>query len=226
MTSIIYEYNKVIVTDPLSLGSLSQLEVSENYELILRHDSNQQIQDCGFYISPFSKKYTGTDSAVKDYERLLWYANNYAGCGLSILQEYEVTGVIDAHDDNRLADFERLERKDIFTGSKIEILSGLSLGETVVIKSYDPDRQIFVVDGSFSNNVLGENYRILISNETFFKNKSGSSISYPIPLIYKAGIIERLDSTKVVLKLKIPKNALSAGSFLFDLNLKFTGLEG
>jgi len=226
MTMLIWEHNNIIVSDPVNLGSFEELDISEEQEIIIRHDSNSEISDCGFYIEPFKGEYTGSHSPVKDYERVLWYGNNYPGYGISLIQRYTVTGVIDDHNGVRLADYERSEQKDIFKGQEMEILSGDSLGEKAVISSYNPSSQNFTIEGDFTSNISGQNYRIAIRDEQIFTTKNGSSYYYTIPLIYRAGIIERLGSVTVHLKVKIPKFALSAGKHLFDLNMEYTSIEG
>lgn len=225
MTSIIWEYNNVVISDPINLGSFEELDVSSEYEIIIRHDSNSSITNCNFYVSPYSGEYSGTHSAQKDYERLLWYGNNYPGYGISLIQRYTVTGTIDDHNGIKVADYERTEQKDIFAGQEIEILSGNALGEKAIIDYYDPIDQIFILAETFSTGVSGSNYRISITDETFFKTKQGSSYSYPIDMISNAGEIPRLESASISLKIKVPKYAISAGRHLFDLNMNFTSTE-
>jgi len=223
--NLIWEHNELVVREPIHLGTFQHLTQSQEFEVTVKHDSNQEITECGFYISPFSKKYEGSFTQLKDYERMLWFANNYEDFGLSIRQQYEVTGQFDGHDGIRLLDFEREERTDIFSGSIIEILSGNALGETAIIESYNPQNQVFILSGDFSTNVKNENYKIIIDKEDYFKTGQGSDYTNMISLIYKGGVIERLDSATVTLKLKIPKFAQSAGNFLFDFNMQFTSLE-
>jgi len=223
--NLIWEHNDLVVREPINLGNFQHLTQSQEFELIISHDSNQEITECGFYISPFSKNYDASFSAIKDYERMLWFANNYEDFGLSIRQQYEVTGQFDGHDGIRLLDFEREERTDIFSGSSIEILSGDALGETAEIASYNPKNQIFLLASDFSANVKDTNYKIVIDRTQYFKTGQGSDYTTAIPLVYRGGVIERLDTAIVTIKLKIPNFAQSAGNFLFDFDMQFTSLE-
>jgi len=225
MTILIWEYNNIVVSDPVNLGSFQELDSSQEYEIIIRHDSNKEITNCGFYIKPFTGNYKGTHSPMKDYERVLWYGNNYPGYGISLIQRYTVTGTIDNHNGVHLADYERAEQKDIFAGQEIEILSGQALGEKATISSYDKSSQIFSLNQNFSVNVDNENYRIAIRDEKFFSTGQGSSYGNIIPLIYNAGIIERLGAVMVSLRVKIPQFALTAGRHFFDLNMEYTSTE-
>lgn len=225
MANLIWTYNNLVVDDAINLGGLEHLQESQVFDITIAHDSNQEISECGFYISPYTRDYDGSFSPNKDYERLLWMANNYPGYGLSIRQVYEVTGQIDGHDGIRLIDFDREERTDIFKGSTVEILSGDAVGETAVISSYNPATQLFILSSDFSSNVIGSNYKILIDKEIFFKSGQGASYDTLIPLIYKGGVIERFDQVNVSVKLRIPKFAQSAGKFLFDLKMQYTSLE-
>jgi len=225
MASIIWTYNELVVENPIELGALEHLAESSEFEIEISHDSNQEISECGFYIDPFENLYEGSFSPLKDYERLLWLANNYPGYGLSVRQEYEVTGQIDGSDGIRIIDFDREERTDVFTGASMEILSGDAVGEIAEIASYNPANQVFLLNNDFSTNVIGANYKIFINQEEFFKTGQGSTYDKMIPLIYKGGVIERLDETKIFIKLRIPKFAQSAGNFLFDFKMQFTSLE-
>lgn len=225
VANLIWEYNNLIVSNGIDLGDLQHLTETSEFEVIVSHDSKLEISECGFYIDPFSGSYTGSNSPSKDYERVLWLANNYPGYGLSIRQEYEVTGQFDGHDGVRLIDFEREERTDVFSGSTVEILSGDAIGETATIQSYNPANQVFILGSDFSSNVKDANYKIAINKEQFIKTGQGSDYNSLIPLIYRGGVINRNDSATVYLKLRIPKFAQSAGNFLFDLNMQFTSLE-
>lgn len=225
MANLIWEYNNLIVTDTIDMGILQHSTETTEFEVKISHDSKLEISDGGFYISPYSGLYAGTASALKDYERVLWLANHYPGYGLSIRQQYEVTGEWDAHDGIRLIDFERAERTDIFTGATIEILSGAAIGETAIIESYNTGNQIFILASDFSTDVDGAGYKITIDKERFIKADQGSEYENRIPLVYKGGVIERFDQATVLLKLRIPKFAQSAGNFLFDLKMQFTSLE-
>jgi hypothetical protein len=225
MANLIWTYNNSAISSPVSLGSLEQLDESQVFSVKIAHDSNQEISECGFFITKFSDEYEGSFSPIKDYERLLWFANNYPGYGLSIRQRYEVTGQVGGHDGTRLIDYDREERTDIFSGSLMEMLSGPAIGEQVLISGYNPDSQVFTLGNDFSTNVIGSNYKIAIDKETFFKSGQGASYDTLIPLIYKGGAIARFDEVEIDLKLRIPKFAQSAGNFLFDLEMQFTSLE-
>jgi hypothetical protein len=226
VANLIWEYNNLVVSEPINLGALEHLSVTSEFEVKIRHDSDQEISGAGFYLSPYTERYEGSFSPIKDFERVMWLANNYPGYGLSIRQEYEVTGQIDGHDGVRIIDFERDERTDIFTGSQIEILSGPATGEIITISSYDPKTQKMTVASDFSADVKDANYKIVIDEEKFFKTGQGADFDTMIPLVYKGGVIERLDEAVIKLRLRIPKFAQSAGSFLFDFNMQFTSLEG
>lgn len=226
MTKILWEYNDLSIRNPLNLGALEHNQDSLEYEVVISHDSNRKISECGFYISPFSGDYNGTDSPIKDYERVLWLANNYPGHGLSIRQEYRADGDIDNYSNIRLIDLDRFENTDIFSGRNLEITSGPEDGNSVVIDSYDTSRKIFNLNNSFFSDVTGETYTVQINDEMFFRSLQGSSFVNPIPLINKGGIIERQERVTFYITMRIPKFAMSAGSFLFDLNLRFTSLDG
>lgn len=225
MTNILWEYNNLGVSSPIQIEPLEQLGESTEYEVVVSHDSNKPITECGFYISPYTGEYRGTHSPQKDYERLLWLADNYPGYGLSVRQEYSASGDIDSASSIRLIDLERNEPIDIFTGEQLKITSGSQSGNSIEIISYDPGRKLFLLNTAFPDDVTGQNYEIAIDKQTYFKNKSGSSYNYPIPLINEGGVIDKFVKTSFKIKLAIPKFAISAGSFYFDLNLKFTSLE-
>jgi hypothetical protein len=225
VANLIWEYNNLVVDEPVDLGSLEHLAESATFAIKIKHDSNSEISECGFFITRFENEYNGSFSPLKDYERVLWLANNYPGFGLSIRQIYEVTGQVNGHDGIRLIDFGREERTDIFSGASIEILSGDATGESVVISNYNPANQVFTLASDFSTTVRDANYKIVIDKEQFFKTGQGADYNTMIPLIYKGGVIERLDEANVELKLRIPKFAQSAGKFLFDLDMQFTSLE-
>jgi hypothetical protein len=225
MTTIVWKYSNLIIKDPVSLGAMAQEEDSLEYEIEVSHDSNEKISECAFYISPFTGNYTGTDSPIKDYERVLWLANNYPGFGLSIRQEYSVSGVIDSGSNVRYIDLDRPEPLDVFAGETLELTSGNQSGNTDIITSFDAQRKLFFMENGFATNVTGDNYRIDIDKELFFKTGQGASTDSAIPLIFGGGVIDRAEATNLYLKMRIPKFAQSAGSFLFDLNMKFTSLE-
>ena len=225
MPNLIWEYNDIVIDKPMQLGSLEHLAESSVFNVTIKHDSDQEVSECGFYLAPFEGEYNGSFYPKKDYERVLWLANNYPGYGLSVRQKYEVTGQFNAHDGVRLIDFEREERADIFSNATIQILSGDAIGETATIDSYNPLNQVFTLSSNFSTNVRGANYKITIDEEKFFKTGQGADYNTMIPLVYKGGVIERRDAVTVELKMKVPKFAQSAGTFLFDLKMQFTSLE-
>lgn len=226
MANILWEYNQSAVRVPIVIDPLEQLQSSSEYEVTISHDSAKPITECSLYISPFTGKYEGTHSPQKDYERVLWLANNYPGFGLTVRQEYTATGEIDSYSTIRLIDLARIENIDIFSGETLEITSGPENGNTQTVTSYDPLRKLFILGGSFFNDVSNENYQIKIDKETPFKTQQGSSFTYPIPLVFAGGVIGRFEKTSFKIKMNIPKFAQSAGTFYFDLNLRYTSLEG
>jgi len=225
MANLIWTYNSLAVDKPIDMGILAHLTETTDFAITISHDSRLEIAESGFYISPYEGEYTGSQSPQKDYERLLWLADNYPGFGLSIRQKYEVTGQFDKSEGIRLIDYTRTERVDIFNGAIIEIMSGSNVGETATISSYTPSNQLFILSSSFSTDVTNANYRISIDKERFITSNQGADYSSMIPLIYKGGVIQRNDSAEILLRLRIPKFAQSAGTFLSNLNMKFTSLE-
>lgn len=225
MPNLFWKYNNIVVNTPIDMGAYEYLEESQEFLIDISHDGTSPIMDCELYLSPFSKEYKGTESAIKDYERLLWYGNSYPDYGFGIAQSYEVDGIIDSHNGTSIIDFDRFETRDIFAGSEIEILSGQSIGEKVIIESYDLLSRSFTMSGDFSSNVAGANYKIKIEKEDYVRTRFGSSRENGIPLVYKGGMIERLDSAQVRVKLKVPRYAMNPGNFQFDFNMKFTSIE-
>lgn len=226
MAKILWEYNQSAVKVPIIINPLEQLQESTEYEVTISHDSSKPITECGLYISPFTGDYKGTHSPQKDYERVLWLANNYPGFGLSVRQQYTASGEVDSYGTIRLVDLARIENLDIFSGEALEITSGPENGNNQEIISYDPVRKLFILGGSFFNDVTGENYQINIDKTTYFKTQQGSSETFPIPLVFAGGVIARFEKTSFKIKMSIPKFAMSAGSFYFDLNLRYTSLDG
>lgn len=224
MTTIVWKYNELIPNQPIDIGALAQNDVSLEYEIQVSHDSNKKITECGFYISPFTGGYTGTHSPIKDYERVLWLANNYPGFGLSIRQVYKASGIINGGSNVRYIDLDRPEPRDIFAGEQLEITSGSESGHSTGIEQFDTERKIFFTENSFATDIVDHNYQVVINKEQFVKTGQGASYDSPIPLIYGGGVIDRLESTKLFLVMKIPQFAVSAGTFLFDLNMRFTSL--
>ena len=226
MTKVLWKYNEMSIRNPLQVMPLEHNQTSIEYEITISHDSDGEIKECAFYISPFTGDYAGTDSPIKDYERVLWLANNYPNHGLSIRQQYQANGEVQDHSNIRIIDLNRFEPTDIFTGQELEITSGPESGNSILINDYDIDRKIFFLQNSFFNNVNSETYRVVIDEESYFKSKQGSSFENPIQMIHSGGVITRQEEVTFSLKMDIPKFAQSAGSFLFDLNLRFTDLSG
>ena len=103
--------------------------------------------------------------------------------------------------------------------------SGPESGNSVLIESFDVQRKLFFLENDFASSIVGHNYKIEINRETFFKTKQGATYPDPIQILEGGGILNRLESTKIFLKMRIPKFALSSGSFLFDLNMRYNSLE-
>jgi hypothetical protein len=225
MPNILWEYNDLAVDQPFDMGAASLEEVTDTFDVKVSHDSRSRITECAFYITPYSGVYRGTDSPLKDYERVLWLADNYPGFGLSIRQKYEPTGEVDSSGEERIVDLDRTEEIDIFSNEEIEMISGQEIGNKLTILSYDIPNRIFNVDGNFQTNVDGESYLIQIDREEFFKSRNGSSFSSPIPLIFQGGVLNRGQSAEFTLQMRIPKFAQSAGTFYFDLNMRYTSLD-
>ena len=75
MTQILWKYSDTSIRNPLQIQPLEHDQDSIEYDITISHDSDEEITQCAFYISPFTGDYTGTDSPLKDYERVLWLAN-------------------------------------------------------------------------------------------------------------------------------------------------------
>jgi hypothetical protein len=222
---VTFEYDNKTIRDHLVLGSLVQDESSEEFLINIRHNSNKPIRDCALYITPYDKIYDGSNSAMSDYKRLIWFADNYVDYGFSIHQEYTVFGEVYIQESNRLIDITRLEETDFFQGSRIEILSGPLTGETQEIRSFDPQNNLFQLVGDFSGPVNGERYKVDIKKTHYIKTKVGSSSDYAIPLLHNGGKINRFESASMSLKIKIPPYMKTAGINLLNLNLKYTPEE-
>jgi hypothetical protein len=221
-TSITFKYNGKIIRDPLPLGEFQALGVSSFFPLEINHNSNKAIKDCGIFISPYSGVYRGTQSLMLDYEKVLWFANNFEGYGLYLSQEFIVYGEVYRQDSNRLVDVSRIEESDIFQNSEIEMLSGFSNGEKRTIINYDTSNNLFNLNSDFTSANEGDRYKIHLTTNHVFKSQQGSSEDYPIPLLYNAGKINRFESALITLELKIPSFIKEAGNHFFDLNLKYT----
>lgn len=222
---IIFENNGKVLLDDFDFGTFIGEQETDWKLFSVKHSSNYPIKDCSFFLEAISDFYSGSSDGTFDYRNLIWIGDNYPGYGLSIKQEYEVFGTVARQDSSRLLDTERKEAVDIFTGQKIKILSGPSAGEERTITGYDPINGLFFLDNDFSTDVIGLTYQISISKEDFFKTKSGSSIDYPIHLLFNAGIIPRFESANFYLKLKIPPFFKKSTISNIGLGFKFTPEE-
>ena len=225
MAKILWEYGAQDIRQPIIISSLSEGELSQEYEVFVSHDSDRPITGCALYLQPFSGDYNGTESAKKDYERLLWMANNYEGYGLSVVQNYLATGNIDDYAQTKLVDLNRTETVDIFPGELLEITSGSESGQSIPIVSFETVKKIFTLEGAFFEDVTGDNYKVEIQREEFFKAKQGSSFALPIQLLHRGGTINRFERISFKVKLRIPPFVISSGVFYFDLNLRFTSID-
>lgn len=232
MTNIRWEYLTHDMRKPIEIPVMEQGQESQEYEILISHDSSLPIKDCSVYLSPYSGNYLGTHSPLQDFERLLWFADNYPGFGLSVQQEYIARGTIDSYSAvttnvrfARVIDLNRPEGSDIFSGETLKMVSGEETDSESIISSYDPVRKLINLSGSFFTDVTGDNYEIDIKKEDFFKSRQGSSFSNPIALLNRGGIISRFETVKIKVKLKIPPFALSAGVFYFDLNMRYTSMD-
>ena len=232
MANILWEYNAHDMRKPIQIPPLEHGQESQDYAITISHDSNKPITGCGIYITPYTGTYLGTHSPAQDYERLLWLANNYEGFGLSIEQQYAARGVVETYSSvvtnvryARITDLSRPEGSDIFSGENLKMMSGLENGSEMLVSNYDPVRKLINLSGSFFSDVTGDNYEININKTTFFKSKVGSSFSHYIPILNRGGIINRFEKVNFKIKLTIPQFAQSAGSFYFDLNMRYTSLD-
>jgi len=232
MANIRWEYLTQDMRKPITILAMQQGEESQEFNILVSHDSSRPITGCSIYISPYSGNYLGTHSPLQDFERLLWFADNYPGFGLSMQQEYVARGTLDSYSAvttnvrfARAIDLNRPETIDIFAGQTLKLTSGEETDSESIISSYDPVRKLINLSGSFFSDVTGDNYEINIEKEDFFKSKQGSSFSSPIPVLNKGGIINRFETIVIKVKLKIPPFALSAGVFYFDLNMRYTSMD-
>jgi hypothetical protein len=223
--AITFKYENKIIRDPLDVGTYQSLGESEWLPFLVTHNSNKSILDCGIFISPYENFYAGTNSSKFDYNKVLWFADNFPGYGLFVKQNFIVYGEVYRQDSKRLIDVSRVETKDIFAGSEIEMLSGFSQGEKRKIVSYDPINNLFALDNDFSAALETDRYKIVLETEHVFKSQQGSSQEYPIPLLYNAGTINRFEEAQVSLRLKVPPFIKEAGKHFFNLNIKYTPEE-
>jgi hypothetical protein len=232
MANIRWEYLTQDMRKPIVIPIMEQGQESQEFEILISHDSARPITGCSIYVSPYSGNYLGTHSPLQDFERLLWFADNYPGFGLSVQQEYIARGTIDSYSAittnvrfARLIDLDRPETTDIFAGEVLKLTSGEEADSESVISSYDPVRKLINLSGSFFTDISNDNYEIAIQKEDFFKSKVGSSFSNPIPILNKGGIISRFEKIMIKVKLRLPPFALSAGVFYFDLNMRYTSMD-
>jgi hypothetical protein len=220
--SITFKNNNEVLRDSLDLGTFQSLGVSQNFDLKINHNSNKPIFDCGIFLAPYSQYYAGTASKSIDYNKILWFADNFPGYGLFLKQEFTVYGEVYRQDSRRLIDVSRTEERDIFSGSQVQMLSGFSDGEVRNITSYDVLNNLFYLDDDFSAALEGDRFKIVLSTEHVFKSQQGSSEEYPIPLLFNAGRIDRFQEALITLELKIPPFIREPGRHFFDLNMKYT----
>lgn len=220
--SITFKNNDKIIRDSFDLGIHQALGTTGPINLLINHNSNKPIMDCGFYLAPYKGYYPGTESSIIDYKKALWFADNFPGYGLFIKQEFIVYGEVYRQDARRLIDVSRTEEKDIFSGFQVEMLSGYSQGEIRTITSYDIFNNMFNLDNDFSAALEGDRFKIVMGTEHLFKSKQGSSEDYLIPLLFNAGKIDRFEEAAITMELKIPPFIKEPGRHYFDLNLKYT----
>ncbi len=220
--SITFKNNNKILRDPLDLGQYEALGDTGPVSLLINHNSNKPIYECGFFISPLQNFYSGTESREIDYNKVLWFADNFPGYGLFIKQDFIVYGEVYRQDSRRLIDISRTEERNIFNGFEIEMLSGFSQGEKRIVTNYDTVNNMFDLNDDFSAALEGDRYKISISTEHIFKTRQGSSSDYPIPLLYSAGKIGRFEEAEIKIQLKVPPFIKESGRHFFDLNLKYT----
>jgi hypothetical protein len=219
--SITFKYDGKIIRDAMDLGVFQKLSQSAPIDLAINHNSNKRILDCGIFISPYKLHYPGTGSQTIDHNKLLWFADNFPGYGLSIKQDYVVYGEVYRQDSRRLIDISRIEERDIFAGFEIEMLSGFSQGEKRRVISYDVINNLFILDNDFSAALEGDRFKIVMSTNHIFKSQQGSSENYVIPLLFGAGRIDRFEEALITLELKIPPFIREPGHHYFDINLKY-----
>jgi hypothetical protein len=222
---VIFEYNEKTIRDPLEMGSFSPDQESAEFDVIVKHNSNKPIRDCAFYITPYDNIYDGSATAREDFDRAIWFGNNYEGYGISVHQEYQISGEVFEQQAQRLIDITREEETDFFSGNEIEMLSGSIAGEKVEVLSYDPGNNLFFLQQDFSVPVVGERYKMEIETNDFIKSQSGTSPEFAIPLLYNGGKIGRFEFAKITLKIKIPPFMKSAGNAHLNFNMIYTPEE-
>jgi len=64
-------------------GALAAGSASSPVQLYLRHDGENPITNCGFYLRPVQEGYTGSNSPLEDYQELLSWGDDDKGVLLS-----------------------------------------------------------------------------------------------------------------------------------------------
>jgi len=223
--NIIFEKDGGVLPGNFDFGTLIGEGETGFQDFTLKHSSNYPIKECSFFIEPIYDFYRGTNTGRFDYNTLIWMADNYPGYGLSINQKFDVFGTIERQDSSRMIDTQRQEETDIFTGEQIEILSGPSAGELRTISGFDRDNGLFFLNNDFSTDVVGQTYKISMDKTVFFKTKSGSSIDFPIAMLYQAGVIPRFEAATFSLNLKLPPYFKKSAIANLSLGFKFTPEE-
>lgn len=222
---VTFEYDAKAIRDPLFLGEFNQDEVSQEFDILIKHNSNKPIRQCAFYTSVYDAIYDGSNSAKSDYERLIWFANNYENYGLSVRQNYTIFGEVFQQEAGRLIDVTREEETNFFTGHEIEILSGPVTGEKRTVLDYDVSNNLFYLDSDFSVPPIGERYKMDIETVDFIKSGSGTSAQTAIPLLFNGGKIDRFEEATITLKLNVPPFMKTSGINHINFNMKFTPEE-
>ena len=224
-TRAIFYIEGKTINDVFPLGSFCEGDQSSLIDIKIKHTSRKPIRNCKLYISEYSKDYNGTNSSKIDYDKIVNYGTNFQNYGIKVFQEYKIYGQIWSHRGDVIIDTTRLEKNDVFSGQEIEILSGASAGEKRRIKKYNVDNGIFYLENDFLTPVEGERYSITIKTEHTIKSGQGTSRENAIPLIYKAGMIDKQDEAKISFLFSVPPYAYGVGSHYFDFNLDFTPEE-
>lgn len=223
--SITFEYDAKAIRDPLVLGTFDQDQISQEFDILIKHNSNKPIRQCAFYTSVYDAIYDGSNSAKSDYERLIWFANNFEEYGLSVKQNYTIFGEVFQQEAARLIDVTREEETNFFTGHEIEILSGPVTGEKRTVLDYDVSNSLFFLDSDFSVPPIGERYRMDIETLDYIKSGSGTTAETAIPLLFNGGKIDRFEEARITLQLRVPPFMKTSGINHINFNMKFTPEE-